>query len=246
MANAFVETKNLFTNYTKYTSPLSYEEWLAVADDSKAAVLYVQFYDQITLAWYKTKSFFVLEEDGVSTVIQYLMKNVPILKKDPSRFKPSYIYQVAYNCLYCISHDIKRDIERYEREISNIVGCDDDELDLFDTVTSNDPDYEEILTKENFWAIIEDMGLETAKVVEYLLNDEPLKKKTFRSKDPSTLKSWEKKTGREKADAMFTYTTAKRNYENDPLKDIEVTAERAEEIIQELRSKLANFKCLLG
>ena len=91
MSNAFSETRNLFITSTGYTRPLSYDEWNMVPSEHKAAVLFVQFYDEITLAWYKTKSFFVVEEDGVSTMLQYLMKNVPINENDSKRFKPSYI-----------------------------------------------------------------------------------------------------------------------------------------------------------
>lgn len=213
MANEFKETRNLFINSTGYTIPLSYEEWMAVPSGHKAAVLFVQFYDQITLAWYKTKSFFVLEEDGVSTMLQYLMKNVPIIEKDPKRFKPSYIYKVAYNCLYCISHNIKRDIERFENEVSNIVSCGEDQLDLFDTIVSNSDVYDEI-SREEFWATIENMGLKTQKVINYLLNGESLNKLGSRTK----------------------------TYEGDPLRDIAVSVDEMEAILAELRVKLAKYR----
>lgn len=214
MSNAFNETRNLFRTYLNYTGPLSYEQWLATADDSKAAVLFVQFFDQITLAWYKTKSFFVLEEDGVYTMLQYLTKNVPIIKENPKRFTPNYIYRVAYNCLYCISHDIKRDIERYERETSNIIFNGEDELNLFDTVPATDPDINDRWTQAHFWAIIETMGPATQKVVNHLINGDPLTKVGKRSK----------------------------SYATDPLRDIEVTLEEMEVIVEELKTKLAAFK----
>lgn len=242
MSNAFRETRNLFINYTNYTRPLSYVEWVATPEDHKAAVLYVQFYEQITLAYYKTKSFFVVEEDAVSTILQYLVKNVPIIKNEPKRFKESYIYQVAYNCLYCISHDIKRDIERWENETSNIIGYGEDELDLFDTVLSNCCDADEELTRQKFWAIIEQMGPETEKVVNHLLNGTSMKKAMFRAADPSTRPSWDKKTDKEKSDAMFIYKCTKNNYEIDPLKDISVSAKQAEEIIANLREKLDAYR----
>ena len=50
--NPFTETKNLFAQYLEYDRPLDFDQWAQVADDQKAAVLYLQFYDQITLAWY--------------------------------------------------------------------------------------------------------------------------------------------------------------------------------------------------
>lgn len=212
MANAFSETKKLFMESTGYTRPVSYAEWILIPQEHKAAVLFVQFYDEITLAWYKTKSFFVLEEDGVSTMLQYLIKNVPIIENDPKRFKPSYIYRVAYNCLYCISHDIKRDIERYEKEVSNIVMSGEDQLDLFDTVVANTDIYEELRRKE-FWAVIENMGVKTQKVVNHLLNGESLGTVSKRSK----------------------------SYATDPLRDIAVSVDEMEAILADLKKKLARF-----
>ena len=212
MANAFNETRNLFSRFTQYTKPLSYEEWMEVPYSSKAAVLFVQFFDEITLAWYKTKSFFVEEELGVETMVQYLEKNVPVIEKDPKRFKSSYIYKVAYNCLYCISHDIKRDIQRFESEVSNIVVCGEDELDLFDTVSKNESIESEINKKE-FWSLIENMDLKTKKVIIHLLNGETLNKSTKRSP----------------------------MYEVDPLRDISVSVEEMEKIVAELKVKLAKF-----
>lgn len=216
MGNAFAETRKSFITGTRYTKPVSYEEWSNLSDDHKAAVLFVQFYDQITLAWYKTKSFFVLEEDGVSTIMQYLLKNVPVIESEPKRFSPSYIYKVAYNCLYCISHDIKRDIERYEKEMSNIISCGDDQLDLFDTVSCNS-NVDEHISKEEFWATIENMGLKTQKVVYHLLNGDSLNK------------------------------VSKRNqyYATDPLRDISVSVDELDTIVAELRVKLARFEDLL-
>lgn len=243
MNNAFAETRNLFMAYTHYERPLSFEEWVSAPQDSKAALLYVQYYEEITLAWYKSKSFFAVEEEGVETVLQYLMKNVPVIEQNPKRFTPGYIYRVAYNCLYCISHDRKCDIERWERETSNLTRFDGNELDLFDTVTTNLLGADEALTSESFWAIIEDMGIETWKVVNYLLNEgQSLKKTTFRMKNPETLKSWETKTPSEKRQSMETYLNGKNNYEIDILKDIEVSVEQMNQIIEDLKVKLNAFR----
>lgn len=218
MTNAFAETRKQFIMGTRYSRPLSYEEWMMIPEEHKAAVLFVQFYDEITLAWYKTKSFFVVEEDGVSTTLQYLIKNVPIIENDPKRFKSSYIYRVAYNCLYCISHDIKRDIERWEKEVSNIVCYGEDQLDLFDTISASNCNAQEELDKEEFWALIENMGVKTQKVVNHLLNGESLNKVSKRSA----------------------------SYATDPLRDISVSVDEMEQIIAELRVKLSKFEQLLS
>lgn len=155
----FYATKAMFRDYLNYTKPLSYEEWLNVSDDDKAAVLYVQFFDQIVLAWYKVKSFYTPDEDGVSTMLQYLIKNVPVIMNDKSRFTPNYIYRVASNCLYCICHDIKRDRERYDNETSNIQPSGvDGVVDLFDTVC--DPEcISSAITREAFWKAVTSLDL---------------------------------------------------------------------------------------
>lgn len=155
MSNAFVETKNMFRDATGYTAPLTFDQWNAVPRDYKAAVLFVQFFDQITLAWYKVKSFYTEDEDGVSTMLQYLEKNVPIIEKNKARFTAHYIYQVAYNCLYCICHDIERDRKRWQLEMSNITySSNGDELDLFDTVTEG-CEFDSKLEQQAFWALID-------------------------------------------------------------------------------------------
>lgn len=154
----FYATRNLFIEYLNYDAPLTFEEWLSVEDDRKAAVLYVQFFEQITLAWYKVRSFYTDEEDGVETVLQYLIKNVSILVSDSKRFTRAYIYRVAYNCLYCICHDLKRPRERFERECSNIQESQGEEFDLFDTIIDAD-----IIActcdSESFWAAIHQLRL---------------------------------------------------------------------------------------
>lgn len=257
MLNAFNETRNLFRDYTNYSHPLSYDEWSAIADEYKAAVLFVQFFDQITLAWYNTKSFFVVEEDGVSCVLQYLSKNVPILKENPKRFTPGYIYKVAYNCLYCISHDIKRDIDRYHNETSNIVISGEDELDLFDTVMSNDLEYTDAMSSASFWNVIESMGPETLKVVNHLLTGASLKKAKMSSKAKENAQIFQDKQRmaavleglsaerqKEKLNSYHAFYIQSKNLEIDPLKDIEVSVEQAEKIIEELKEKLEAFKSL--
>lgn len=171
-ASPFYATCIMFRDYIGYTEPLSFEEWSSLDDDKKAAALFVQFFEQITLAWHKVKSFYTLEEDGVSTMMQYLLKNVPVIEDKPSRFSAAYIYRVAYNCLYCICHDIKVDRDRYEKEMSNIQTCgdnNDDEIDLFNTVVT-DEDVVDVIDRERFWELIEDMGEDTIEVVNKLIN----------------------------------------------------------------------------
>lgn len=172
MSNAFVETKNCFTSYLGYTTPLSYDQWLAAPDDHKAAILYVQFYEEITLAWYKCKSLYTPEENGVEEMMKYLIKNVPILMENPKRFTSNYMYRVAYNCLYCICHDIQRDKERFALERSNILVVGDDEVDLFDTTVETDGiegRWASQIRSAKFWKVFEDEDEATFMVINKLL-----------------------------------------------------------------------------
>ena len=199
-SNAFYATRDMFRSYIDYIEPLSFEEWSTLDYDSKVAVLYVQFFPEILNAWYKVKSFYTLPEDGVSTLMQYLMKNVPIILDNPTRFAAKYIYKVAYNCLYCICHDIKRDRQRFELEVSNIVGNDDSELDLFQKYGVEDVGYaiaegdeentidvfsvidksdsvcDEVDMKD-FWRCIEDMDDDALTVVDKLIAGDKIPKK---------------------------------------------------------------------
>ena len=164
-------TRNLFREYLSLYKPLSYSEWLSLDDENKAAALYVRFFNEIVLAWMKAKSFYGSEEEGVETVLQYLCKNVPIIKNEPKRYNERYIYRVAYNCMYCICHDRKIDKDRFENETSNLVVNDEDDtvIDLFDKAVMDDP-IEPDMIRDDFWSIIEDLGEDTCKVAEDLIN----------------------------------------------------------------------------
>ena len=160
MSREFHETRKLFANYIGYTDPLTYQEWMVVPEEKKIAYLFCQFFNEIELAWYKSKSFYACEQEGVETVIQYLHKNIPRIMDKPSRFSSPYIYRVAYNCLYCISHDRKCDRDRYEKESSNIVVTDGRELNIYDFIRGSefDMEFDDRVLQAWFWKTIEDCG----------------------------------------------------------------------------------------
>lgn len=166
MKNEFATTKDLFASYTNFTRPLSYGEWCNLPHDHKAAVLYCQFYEQITLAWFKLASVYSVEADGVAEVLQYLEKNVPVIIKDSKRFTPSYIYKVVYNCLYCLCRDPNKYKQAYENETSNIQsGNEGHEFDLFDTV-GVDEDFsrrDKDAARDAIWKAIEKLGSKDSK-----------------------------------------------------------------------------------
>ncbi len=216
--NAFIESRNLFISYTSYVKSLSFEQWRAVPEDQKAAVLFVQFYDEICTAYNKVNRFDVIPaEDAVSIVLQYLQKNVAKILDDSKRFSAAYIYRVAYNCIYTILEGDK--LQGRLAETPSTVEHDGDELNLFDTIgitnASAEDEYELNLLKDRIWKVIEDSGLESRKVANYLL-----------SGDLKDLKKVSKNS---------------RNYAKDPLRDIEVSLESLEDIIQHLRESLADI-----
>ena len=106
--------------------------------EDKAVLLYVTFYQEITLAWYNavvSKGIvYVTQEDGVSTVLQYLMKNVDKISEDEARYAPQYIYKVCYNCLLSLWRTRGTDMQRCNSEISNEYTDGDATLNLWDLV----------------------------------------------------------------------------------------------------------------
>ncbi len=190
----FLQTKMRFREFANYERPLSYEEWMSAPDECKAAILYVQFYDQITLAWMKTQRVYADINDGVSEVLQYLNKNVEKIKNDGKRFTPNYIYRVAYNCLSCLSWDdpaVNWRCRTYQNECSNVVKYGEDELDLFDTVVDDEDDRDSkfdvdgsrayLMNATMLWDTVEEMGHKAKIVVAKLLGEKSYTPKEFNS-----------------------------------------------------------------
>ena len=87
----FYETRKLYRDYTHYEKPLTFDQWSSLDRGYKAAVLFIQFFDEILLAWNKAKSYDGDELEAVETVNQYLIKNVDKIMEEPKRFKAAYI-----------------------------------------------------------------------------------------------------------------------------------------------------------
>ena len=216
---AFYSTKQNFTEVLGWAGKISYPEWMELKEDVKAAALFLNFYEPIMTAWNKVKSFYTLEEDGVSTMLQYLQKNVPIISKEPKKYTPNYIYRVAFNCLYCICHDLQGERLRYENEKSNIAQMGHgEEIDLFgfvpDKKTSN---FDGMADVKKFWDTIEALGPKAVKVAYYIINDDYRLRKLSKNH---------------------------KNYDVDPLRDIEVKVEELGDIIYQLREALEKYKSM--
>lgn len=156
----FYYTKKVFSDYLNYSQPYTYEQWLQLPVDDKAAALFVQFYNQIYKAYLNTHTDYCDVEDAIECVIQYLQKNVDKIIQQPQRFVASYIYTVAYNCLYVINYDVKSSRQRCELTISNVQYTDgNNEFDLFDILPCEDNClswYDEMLSNK-FWEYIENI-----------------------------------------------------------------------------------------
>ena len=133
--NQFQETKDRFLDATAFVRyPLSYDAWMSLSDDLKAAALFVQFYPQMVLAWQKwDKLAYLEEEDAVEIIMQYVLKNVPIIMNQRKRYTQSYMYTVASNalCGFCRVEGRKWYYEAFQ---SNTFCLDDGEHDMFDII----------------------------------------------------------------------------------------------------------------
>ena len=190
--NQFKESLNRFKSALTRLEYNTYWEWMLIPDELKAAALYVQFYDTITLAWSKTRKPFIEEDIAVSTVLQYLVKNVDIIKKNRSRFTSNYIYKVTFNALYPLGR-IQRDIDFFYNEHASTAemlhnkNCDwADELDpdnvfytesVFIEKMITTDSYSEDSSVEEIWEIIESCDDDTKRVIEFLVGGKKLGKK---------------------------------------------------------------------
>lgn len=149
--------------------PMTYDDWLDCPDNYKAAALYVNFYDQITFAWYKVKTVYHNDEDAVSYILQYLCKNVPIIISNPGRYTERYIYRVAYNCFTCILYGPKRD--RITSEVSNLqyTNSTDKEVNLFDFIQHPSNIEQQYLNAE-IWRALGKLESSVLEFVEDIIN----------------------------------------------------------------------------
>ncbi|MBO4542830.1 MAG: hypothetical protein J5725_06555 [Bacteroidales bacterium] len=231
----FVQTKKLFRDYLSgYPKNPTFEEWRDADPDDKAALLFVTFYQEITLAWYNAVVskgvIYVSQEDGVSTVLQYLMKNVTYISGDSKRYTPEYIYTVAYKCLLSLWQTRKTDRLRSDLEVPNIWDVSAEStiqhpnlsstgtVNLWDLVPSDDDDYETQQVKEAIWNVIHHMGPKAEKVVNHLINPK---------------------------DTIHRVAASSPERPTDRLADVSVSKAEYNEILEELKVKLAPYKDVL-
>lgn len=104
-ATAFTKAKRMFdaairAEYGKaVNASTSYDEWIQLPDDLKAAALFVIFYDKITLVRIKTYIHTVSDDDAVSMVCDKLVSITPKIVEDARMFSPSFMYTAIKNVL---------------------------------------------------------------------------------------------------------------------------------------------------
>lgn len=217
----FIQTRDLFREYLSgyFTkgNTLTFDQWKNADAEDQAALLFVVFYQEITLAWYDAivsrDIVYVEQDDGVSVVLEKLMKNVPKILADPKRYDPKYIYRVSYNCIGCLPRPVGAKA-RAASEMSNEYTEDDITMDLFDFVPTPEADYDTQETLEAMWDIIQHMGLKAEKVANHLITGDSLLRVNKNSTERSI----------------------------DRLADVTVSPSEFKSIVAELKVKLAPFR----
>ena len=103
--NSFLISKRMFEDSIRtwcrmrVNSNTSYEEWISIPDDMKAAALFVIFYEKIKLARIKTFSYAVSDDDAVSMICEKLVKVTPNIMENPNMYSASFIYKIIRNML---------------------------------------------------------------------------------------------------------------------------------------------------
>ncbi len=177
MSREFYETRKMFRSHLMYDHPYTFDEWNNIPEDLKAAALFVQYFDTILFAYTKAKLSHADEEACVETVLQYLVKNVPIISDNPKKFTPNYIYRISYNCIRCVQYG-QVDVDRTQKTTSDIISTDDGDISVYDlhvdTSTEKEYDLDDKRIKAMFWAAV-DSDQDAHDMVEHILNSKTLR-----------------------------------------------------------------------
>lgn len=189
VSNQFKQTRDMFASATGMTESISYEEWATLPTDLKAAALFVNFYDQITLAWYKTKGEHTYEEDGVDEAMHICSKLCGLSTKQndvmkaacgcaitAATFKPAYMFNAIRNAFSSLNYERKSTRSQYQHPDDEItvqgqyfVGSTGDEEDIF-ACFSNGETMQEGFERKEFWAVIENLDIKAQDAIEKLMD----------------------------------------------------------------------------
>lgn len=169
----FNETKEAFLAATQVTIhyPITWESWMNLDDNLKAAALFVNFFKEVTMAYNALKCYYLDEEDAISIVCQYIIKNVDKIKADRKRFTPAYIYRVAYNCILgFVRVPSRKDFS--DNTTSQYFNMDGEEHDIFEIIE----DSTDCFKNAEFTRILENLSDEEKSMVSHLIWGSRLKK----------------------------------------------------------------------
>lgn len=250
---AFHDTRSFYINSLGYTKPLSYEEWAQKPESQKAALLFVQFYEPITLAWAKADSReFGDDSEGVSTVYQYLQKQISDVqyfqksnptKKATAEYRRLHPEDVAAVERRIIDEDPRKFNSKYIYRIAYnclycICGhdrkCDKDRMEneTSSIVVYDGEELDLFDTISDNSGSAEDVFEEELRQTEFWSIIEDLGKpaeKVMRymlSNDVSDLKA---------------LNVRAKNYKNDPLRDVEVSLDEVDSIVSRIRERFLDL-----
>lgn len=250
---AFHDTRLLFIETLGYKSPLSFEDWKAQPDDLKAAFLFVQFYNEITLAWDKADSLdFGDDTEGVTTILQYLEKQVKTTQyfiKDEPRKKASAEFRRLHpeGFIAVEERKIEKDPSRFSggyiyRVAYNCLYCICGHDRKCDKERMNNETSVIVMHEGEEFDVL-DTYIDHKNCVESIVAGNTLEKE-FWSVIEDTGLSAEKVMryllSNDAADLKALNSRNKR-YRDDPLRDIEVSMDAAETIIAQLREKFLSM-----
>ena len=175
---------------------------MLIPHNLKAAALYVNFYQEITLAWKKYQLPHIEEETAVSTVIQYLIKNVDIIENDKRRYTPNYIYQLAKNAIYPLGR-IQCNIEYYRRRCSwydsddaiftlwtlGDMGDNNFEPWCSEKVVDNTDVLDQVIERgysDAFWEVVRNLNDEESDLIDRIVNGRTIGKR-LKQREPEIL-----------------------------------------------------------
>lgn len=184
----FRQTRNMLVNALQ-TDKLSYDEWSIRPDNQKAVLLFVNFFEQIELAWYKERGKHTYEEDGVSEALNTCSYLCGLSLKsgkqgnskiNQNSYNPRFIFSAMKNAFNSLNYERKSTRSQYRHPNDEITVCgqytkssEGDELDIFEFLSDGDDIVSEI-ESNNFWSIIENMDLNAQEVVDRLINGKKL------------------------------------------------------------------------
>jgi hypothetical protein len=186
----FERTLGIYNNYLGARLPhiaidtLTFEEWNKLPKDAKATALFCRFYNAALAGYFEAEVCFVDEDEYMSLTMQYLMKNVEIIEKDPKRYKDGYIRIVVKNACWNV-RNTKRAQGRYLND-TPLETTDEDghTMNVLDKAGLGCSD-EDVYESDFFWELFENTDVCDSEIIQYLAEFGKL---------PNTVKRSERKT----------------------------------------------------